>query len=145
MKIDGRSVYLFDVPGDGFTTFDLRDARCRTLTIGNRPHPPQPLPYPAEGNVDRATWIAHLREAMRRPVAMHDTPVVTDYPAAVKRKIAAFVKKHGHDEYGPIRIDVEVHHVRMEGRDSWLVYYGFDDAVSEVMYERNGSELDVGF
>ena len=144
-KVDGKSIYLFEVAADGATLYDLRDARCRELKMGDKPHDPQPLPHPAESDATKAEWIAHLKDLMRMPNAMRDAPIVEGdaIPAAVRTEVAARAKKYGTDEYGTFDVKTEVHHIRMDSRDSWLVYFDMEDGVSIQMFDSTGKELDV--
>ncbi len=83
---------------------------------------------------------------MRYPVQAADTPVVTGsaVPAGVRAVVNAM--KAEKDSYGMKTYEsIQVHHVRIDGRDSYLVYGNAEDGVSEQMYTAAGKKLDVMF
>jgi hypothetical protein len=147
-QVDGKPVYLFqsfdsDV---GAGTSDLRDQAGRQLKMGDQAHKKIPLPHSEEPAipVSRETWLADLKDAMRYPVQAADTPVIkgSAIPAGVQTVVDKWLAMKGSD--GMKTYDsVEVHHVRVDGHDSYLLYGNAEDGQSQEMYEANGQKLDV--
>lgn len=144
-KIGGKPVYLFSEQGDGATLYSLRDVRGHALKMGNKAHVKTPLPHSlTPGPVSDSRYLKDLKDAMRYPVQLHDTPIVTG--AAIPPKIQAIVAKMlaEKESDGFLRFDkVYVHKVRVDGRDSYLVVGDTFDAVSEEMFAPNGTKLNV--
>ncbi len=149
-KVDGRSVYLFEAFDTdlGGQLTDLRDASGRSLKIGDQPHEKLPLPHSEEPAVpvSRETWLKDLKDAMRYPVQAHDTPIIKgkDIPPGVQKVVDNMMAKKDSDGFKTYQ-SVEVHHVRIDGRDSYLVYGNAFDGVSEEMFDKAGHKLDVMF
>lgn len=147
-KIDERPVYLFvdTDTGIGATSFDLRNASGSHLEIGNKPHKKQTLPHSEEPAVPVSDeqYLEDLRDAMRYPIAASDTPIITG--SKVPAKIAEIVEKMKAEveSDGIARFqDVEVHHVRVDGRDAYLVYGDAYDYSSRELFDAAGKKLDV--
>jgi hypothetical protein len=114
--------------------------------MGDAPHKKLPLPRsaPPVSPVSRETWLADLKDAMRHPVQAADTPIVkgSAIPPGVRTVVdqwLAMKDSDGMKIYG----SVDVHHVRVDGHDSYLLYGNAEDGQSQEMYEANGHKLDV--
>jgi hypothetical protein len=140
--VDGKSIYLltaFDTDV-GAGTNVLMDASGKSLKMGDEPHKKLPLPHSEEPAVpvSRAQWLTDLKDAMRFPVQASDTPVIkgAQIPAGVRTIVEKMEATKNYDS-------IEVHHVRVDGKDSYLVYGNMEDGQSQEMFEANGHKLDV--
>ncbi len=145
-KVDGKPIFLFQSAGDGFTSYSLRDTRGRELEMGDKPHEKLPLPHSEEPKrpVSWAQYLTDLKDAMRYPVQVRDTPIVKgdQIPPAIRAITAELAKEK--DTYGLSVYDsFEVHKVRVDGRDSYLIYANAEDGVAMLMYTAAGKKLDV--